>query len=55
MGHKGVMMRADNNTVALGCVTIIVIVALVMRIEGAKEIALTIAGAIGGWMAKERA
>ena len=42
----------DNNTVALLCLTIIVCLGIVYRIDGAKEIALTITGAIGGWMAK---
>ncbi len=47
-------MKVDNNTVALGCVTLIVIFAICAGVDGAKEIALTIAGAIGGWMAKEK-
>lgn len=47
-------MRIDNNTIALFCITSIVIMALAMKIDGAKEIALTTLGAVGGWMAKDR-
>ena len=49
------MLRPDNNTVALMCMTLIVCLAMALRIEGAKEITLAIGGALGGWIAKERA
>ena len=45
-------MTIDNNTVALIGLTLVVIVALAFRLDGAKEIALALGGAIGGWMAK---
>ena len=49
------MLRPDNNTVALMCMTLIVCLAMALKIEGAKEITLAIGGALGGWIAKERA
>lgn len=49
------MPRPDNNTVAIVALMVIVIVAIGAGMEGAKEVALTIAGGIGGWMAKDRA
>ena len=49
------MPRPDNNTVALMCMTLIVCLAMALKIEGAKEITLAIGGALGGWIAKERA
>ncbi len=48
------MLRPDNNTVALMCMTLIVCLAMALKIEGAKEITLAIGGALGGWIAKER-
>lgn len=49
------MLRPDNNTVALMCMTLIVCLAMALKVEGAKEITLAIGGALGGWIAKERA
>jgi hypothetical protein len=34
--------------------TLIVCLAMALRIDGAKEITLAIGGALGGWIAKER-
>lgn len=48
------MLRPDNNTVALMCMTLIVCLAMALRIDGTKEITLAIGGALGGWIAKER-
>jgi len=48
------MLRPDNNTVALMCMTLIVCLAMALRIDGVKEITLAIGGALGGWIAKER-
>lgn len=48
------MLRPDNNTVALMCMTLIVCLAMALKVEGAKEITLAIGGALGGWIAKER-
>lgn len=47
-------MKFDNNTIGLFCITCIVLLAIGMRVEGAKELALALGGAIGGWMAKEK-
>ena len=48
------MLKPDNNTVALLCMTLIVCLAMALRIDGAKEITLAIGGALGGWIAKDR-
>jgi len=45
-------MRIDNNTVGLFCLTIIVVIAMALGVDGTKEIALTLGGAVAGWMAK---
>lgn len=47
-------MKPDNNTVAIVALTVIVSIAILWGMDGAKEIALTIAGGIAGWMVKER-
>lgn len=47
-------MRPDNNTVAIVALTVIIGMAIMTGMDGAKEIALTIAGGIAGWMVKER-
>lgn len=46
---KGAIVRYDN-IVALLCVTSIVMLALWLQIEGAKELALALGGGISGWM-----
>lgn len=47
-------MKPDNNTIAILALTVIVGIAIITGMDGAKEIALTIAGGIAGWMVKER-
>jgi hypothetical protein len=47
-------MKPDNNTVAIVALTLIVSIAILAGMDGAKEIALTIAGGIAGWMVKEK-
>lgn len=46
------MKYYDNNTIALLCLTIVVIIGMVYQIDGIKDITLAICGAIAGWMAK---
>lgn len=45
-------MKPDNNTVALFCLTLIIIFAIFYRVENVKDIVLALGGAIAGWMAK---
>lgn len=42
----------DNNTIALVCITVIIIVSIIYKVEGIKEVILALGGAIAGWMAR---
>lgn len=40
---------------ALICMTAVMLAAIILKIDGAKEISLALGGAIGGWMARGKA
>jgi hypothetical protein len=42
----------DNNTIALICLTVIVALGIIYKVDGIKEITLAISGAVAGWMAR---
>jgi hypothetical protein len=45
-------MKPNNETVALICITAIVIIAIVFKLPEAKDIALALGGGLTGWMTR---
>jgi hypothetical protein len=45
------MFKLDNNTIAIGCVTLIVIVGTILKVEGVKDIANVAIGGLVGFLA----